>query len=43
MILVSQKIVISHLKINILKKFHHQWNRRATCAVPLVVEFFKKY
>ena len=27
MIQVSQKMVLSPLKINILKKFHHQWNR----------------
>jgi len=31
---------ISPLKINIFKKFNHQWNR-AIFTDPLVVEFFK--
>ena len=37
---VSEKSVISRLKINILKTYNHQRNRR-TAAVPLVVEFIK--
>ena len=41
MIQVSQKMVLSPLKINIfLIKLHHQWNHVDGAAVPLVVEIF---